>query len=368
MMSLSSGSFLIESGAARNMPLLVAAVAAGMYWLGGRSWRAGRRHGAIAPARVLRQRWKTLAFAIAVVGLPFTLQEPLDGLADRLFWAHMVEHVLLLVVLAPLFVLAAPWMRIWRGLPLGLRRRLARWAVREPTAAPLRALARTLSQPAVAWLMLAGDLVAWHLPAAYDLTLRSEAVHNVEHASFLLLALIAWGRVIDSPPFHSTLDPPRRVAFALGSMTVGWGLAVMLAFASRPWYAPYADLPHRTGGLSAIADQHIGAGVMWVPASLPWALAVFIWIYRWLPDADHIPPGEEPELVAPRPSPPPILPRPEPVIVHRPAVSRTAAHHRGSGIAQAHVLESEQLAPKPPSSPRRAGRARIAETVRRIHA
>jgi cytochrome c oxidase assembly factor CtaG len=278
------GTFVLEGRGAQNAPLAIACLAGVMYWRGGRGYRAARRLGTIAPARVRVERWRTAALVAAALAAVLALQEPVDALADELFWMHMVQHVLLLVVVAPLAVLAAPWMRLWRALPLRLRRTLARWEVNAGTAAPLRALARALGNPWVAWALLAGDLIAWHVPAAYDLTLRSEAVHYSEHASFLLFAMLAWGQVIDSPPFHSRLDAPYRVAFALGAMAVGWGLALMLAFASQPWYSGYAALAHRPGGISALTDQHLGAGVMWVPASLPWALAVFVLVYRWVPD------------------------------------------------------------------------------------
>ncbi len=124
------------------------------------------------------------------------------------------------------------------------------------------------------------------------------AVHYTEHVTFLFFGLIAWGQVIDSPPFHSRLDAPRRIAFSVGQMAVGWVLAMLLAFASDPWYSFYADVRRRDGGISALTDQHLAAGVMWVPASLPWSLLIFILIYRWLADGE----GER------RPPPQPVRP------------------------------------------------------------
>jgi cytochrome c oxidase assembly factor CtaG len=133
---------------------------------------------------------------------------------------------------------------------------------------------------------MALDLIGWHIPAAYDLTLRNVPVHYTEHATFLFFGLVAWGQVIDSPPFHSRLDAPRRVAFSVGQIAVGWVLAMLLAFASNPWYSFYADVRRRDGGISALTDQHLAAGVMWVPASLPWSLLIFVLLYRWLADGE----------------------------------------------------------------------------------
>lgn len=270
-------SIILAPEPAGNLPVIGVALAALLYWLGGRRHRrllAGRR------AQV--ERWRTVAFVAALAAVILALQEPLDGLADELFWAHMLEHVLLLVVVAPLLVLAAPWMRLWRAFPLRLRRPVARGLARGRWAVPVRHAARGLGVPGVAWGLLNADVIAWHVPALYDLTLRNEVIHDVEHLTFLAFAVLAWAQLIDSPPLHARLSAPRRATFALGSMVVGWALAVGLAFASTPWYAPYAHLRSRPGGLSALADQHLGAGIMWVPASLPWALTIMILLYRWV--------------------------------------------------------------------------------------
>lgn len=265
---------------ADNVPLMAVAVAGAMYWRGGARRRGDRWRSAIGHERDRLQRIRTVAFAGALVTLVLALQEPLDGLADRFFWAHMTQHVLLLVVAAPLLVIAAPWMQMWRALPLRMRRALAKTTARATWAAPLRVTARICVVPLVAWGLMNVDIVAWHIPSAYDLTLRSAPVHYAEHASFLLFAVFAWAQVIDSSPYRSRLEIPHRIAFALTSMIVGWVLALALAFARSPWYAPYAHA-HR-GGISALADQQLAAGIMWVPASLPWSLAVFLLLYRAL--------------------------------------------------------------------------------------
>jgi putative membrane protein len=280
MSSTGLGAVVLEPTPAENFPLIASAAVAGMYWHGGRAFRAARRRGTLRPDRVRLERRRTVAFAAALLTLIAALQQPVDSLADRLLWMHMVQHVLLLTVVPPLVLLSAPWMRLWRAFPLAPRRSLARWVVKAPGASPLRWLVRVLSRPAVAWSLLAAGIIVWHVPSAYDLALHSNAVHYAEHATFLIVALLAWGQVIDSPPFHSALDHPRRVAFVLASMVPSWGLAIGMAIASRPWYAYYAH--PRPGGITAITDQHLAGGVMWVPGSLTWSVAVFVLLYNWL--------------------------------------------------------------------------------------
>jgi putative membrane protein len=285
-------------------------IAAALYWLGSRRMHTPAWRRAVGPARVSRERWRTAAFFAGLLTIVFALGEPIDKWADELFWVHMIQHVLLLVVAAPLIVLGAPWMPIWRAFPLAVRRPVAGALARRRWAAPLRWIAFLCGLPVGAFVLMNADILAWHLPGAYDLTLRSDAVHYAEHATFLLFGVIGWAQVIDSPPYRSRLSLPHRGAFALGSMVVGWLLALPMAFAGKPWYAAYADLRHRPGGISALADQHLAAGVMWVPASIPWSIAIFALIYMWVADRDGLA-GTRRRRTAPHPGP---APHPEPAL------------------------------------------------------
>jgi cytochrome c oxidase assembly factor CtaG len=252
-------------------------VAAALYWLGGRR-RVSGRHGH-------EQTGRTVAFVLALTAIVVALDSPLDDLADRLFLAHMAQHVLLLAVAPPLLVLAAPWTRMWQPLPLRFRRAVARAVALSPRTRWLRAAAHVVTHPLAAWTLASSTVVVWHLPAAYDLTLRNEAVHELEHSLFFLTALLFWGAVVDSPPFRSRLDWLQRIAFTGTGMLVGWLLSLVLAFATTPLYAPYADLARRPGGLSALTDQRLAAGVMWVPGSLAYSIAIIVFVYRWLDPA-----------------------------------------------------------------------------------
>jgi cytochrome c oxidase assembly factor CtaG len=191
------------------------------------------------------------------------------------------------MVAPPLIVLSAPWLRLWRPLPLGFRRTVAKGVARGWWAAPLRALGRLLSRPVPAWIAFNGVLVAWHLPALFDLTLSNEAVHDLEHATFLVAGVLFWLQVIDSKPVRARLGYGARAVYLTGALLVSWVLALVLAFASTPLYDAYAQLTNRPGGLSAIADQQLAAGMMWVPGSIPFTIAIVWALYRWLePTAD----------------------------------------------------------------------------------
>ena len=191
------------------------------------------------------------------------LDSPIDHYAEQLFWVHMFQHVLLLTVAPPLILLGQPWPRMWRGLPLQWRTSVGRRIARGRVAAPLRALARPLS----AWFLFNVTLIAWHVPGAYEATLRSSAVHQIEHAMFFFTGLLFWARVIDPGPLRPRLVWPMRIAYVIGAMIVGWGLAIALVLAPHPLYPHYAALTHRPGGhlgadrSAARGRSHVGPGL-----------------------------------------------------------------------------------------------------------
>ena len=259
-------------------PPFVMGVLAALLYARGRA----RHMRVVAPRHRAGTGWRALAFWTALVTLVLSLDSVIDDQADKLFWVHMVQHVLLMMVVAPLIVLAAPWLPMWKGLPLSTRRALGAAYMRSPAWRGARAVGRRLAAPVAVWILFNADLAGWHVPALYGLTLRSQPVHDAEHLSFLVLAVLFWAQVIESPPLRPRLDQARRVVYVVAGATVCWLLAIVLTFASSPLYAGYESLASRPGGLSALSDQQLAAGIMWGPGSIPYALSVFLALYRWL--------------------------------------------------------------------------------------
>jgi len=227
--------------------------------------------------RGTERRRTSACFYVGLLVLVLAIDSPVDTYADRLFWVHMVQHVLLTMVAPPLLLLGRPWPRVARPLPRAARRALARG---------LHAC-RIVAAPLVAFVLFNGVLLAWHVPVLYDATLRSQAVHDVEHFLFVATALLFWAQVIASKPLHARLDELGRAVYATGALLVGWVLAIVLAFAPSPLYDAYASLPSRPGGLSALGDQQLAAGIMWVPGSIAFTIAIILSLYRWLEPAPN---------------------------------------------------------------------------------
>ena len=256
-------------------PLVLAAALAVLYLIGARR--------TVTPHRTAdAQRLRDAAFYASMATLAVALASPIDPLSDQLFWVHMVQHVLLMLIAAPLLVASRPWVRIWRALPLSGRRGIARALVKDPRAAPLRALARAVGSPAASLALFSVALLGWHVPAMFEATLTSGAVHAVEHSAFFLTSVLLFKQVIPSPPLQMRLSEVRRLLFLVAAMTVSWVLAVVLALAPEPLYSHYAQLSPRPWGISALADQQLAAGVMWVPGSVTFLVIIFVYIHRWL--------------------------------------------------------------------------------------
>ena len=258
-----------------GLPIVGVTLAATLYAYGGQGGQVGRRE--------RRERgWRTVLFAAGLGAIVVATSGPMDRLADDLFAMHMVQHILLIEVAAPLIVLSRPWHRLWRPFSLSTRRAVAGGIARGAWAAPVRWAGRRMRVPIVAFALMNGVFILWHVPALYDAALANPALHDLEHATFFFTALLLWAHLLGSGPFRTPLTLPWRAAYAVGAMIVGWALAVVIAAAPTPLYTYYANLPTNPWGLSPLADQQLAAGIMWVPASVPWLVVALVYVYASL--------------------------------------------------------------------------------------
>jgi putative membrane protein len=248
---------------AEPVPLVAAAAAVLIYDSG------SRRLATTQPERAPTRTQKAcLAAGIALILV--ALLSPLDDFALQLQWVHMVQHLVLLVVAPPLIVLARPWDTGMAAFGTRLHHVLS---------APERLLsthARRGAASIAAVVAFVAVLWVWHVPALYNLTLRDEAVHNLEHTAFLAVGLLFWTAALPRSDAVAALGMIGRSVVVLTGLVGSWLLAVYIGYAPTVLYA-YSG----SGGLTATADQQIAAGVMWVPASVPF-LIVLIWLgARW---------------------------------------------------------------------------------------
>jgi putative membrane protein len=241
--------------------------------------RTGRRRGH-------RARRRALTFYAGLAAILAAFLPPIGTLSAQLFWALMIQRLLLLTVAAPLIALGRPWISLWRPFPSWLRHPISRAVAQSRACAPLRGLFHALSRAPWAWLAFSINLVLWHLPGPFDLAARSAGVRILEYGTFLLFGILFWIQVTGSSRAAAKVTYSRRTGYVAATMVTNAGLAIYLAFAPHPLYAPYAQLAHRPGGITALADQQIGAGIMWAAGDVPFAIALALLIHSWLAAQD----------------------------------------------------------------------------------
>jgi cytochrome c oxidase assembly factor CtaG len=208
--------------------------------------------------------WRLTAFLLGLATIWLAIASPLDGFADALLSAHMVEHLLLMSFVPPLLLLGSPQVPLLRGLPRIVTVRLLGPLLRLKS---LRVFGRWVTTPIVAWLAMNLAFLGWHVPAAYDFALEHERWHDVEHICFLGTSIFFWWPLIRPWPASARSPGWAMLPYLVGADIVNTALSAFLAFCDRPVYAYYLSQPNRLH-ISPLADQVVGAVIMWVIGSL----------------------------------------------------------------------------------------------------
>ncbi|HJP66054.1 MAG TPA: cytochrome c oxidase assembly protein [Actinomycetota bacterium] len=223
--------------------------------------------------RGIRLRHVT-AFVGGLLAVAAALATPLDGLANELLSAHMVQHVLLMVVAAPLLVVGRAGLAFEAAAGPRVRRRLHR------LVAPLAPIGRAVVHPVVVWFLAVAALWTWHLPSLYDTALASQPVHVLEHASFLGASLLFWWIAL-APSGPRRLPRGFDVLFVATGMFPGSVLGALLTMAPAPIYPFYVVATTRWGA-SPLADQQAAGAIMWVPSFGVYLVAAAMLFVGWL--------------------------------------------------------------------------------------
>ena len=221
--------------------------------------------------------WRLAAFLAGIVSLWIAIGSPLEAFDDVSLSIHMVQHLLLMAVAPPLILLGAPALPLLRGLP-----RLIRGAVGQFLSWPLaQRLGRVLTDPAVCWVAATVALIAWHIPAAFELALRSDSWHEIEHACFFATSLMFWLPVIQ--PFPSVARWPGwsiPLYLFLGTLP-GGALGAFLTFCDRVLYPSYGSAP-MIFHVSPLEDQVFAGALMWVFGTFVYTVPAVIITVKFL--------------------------------------------------------------------------------------
>jgi putative membrane protein len=238
-----------------------------------RLWRnAGFGHGI--------RRFEAAAFVAGWSALALALLSPLDALSDVLFWAHMTQHELLMLVAAPAMVVGRPFISFCWALPDRIRFALLQRGRDAAQSRPLRLLTAPLSVLAIHALAL----WLWHIPALFNAALRDERIHALQHASFFFSAALFF--------FAVTHGRYGRVGYGASTLFVfltaahSGLLGALLTLANQLWY-PMQSSAGLTYGICPLEDQQLAGLIMWIPAGAlltVFALALFA---AWLGESER---------------------------------------------------------------------------------
>ena len=204
--------------------------------------------------------WRLIAFVSGLLSLWAAVVSPLAVLDHQLLTAHMVQHLLLMTVAAPLILLGAPVITLQHGLPqrfvLGILNPLVRWR-------PVHGFGRIVTHPVFCWLAATGTVIACHVPVLFELGMQSQRWHAVEHACFLAAGLLFWLPVVQPWPTLARW-PQWSVPLYLFLATLPCDvLSAFFTFCNRVVYPQYLSA-HRLFDISALGDQECAGALMWV--------------------------------------------------------------------------------------------------------
>jgi putative membrane protein len=226
------------------------------------AYAVGRRKRAAGPGAP--------AFAAGMAVLGVALLSPVATYAHALLSAHMVQHLLLVLVAAPLIVAAHPAPSLLAAVPDAM-------AVQVASLGRSR-LARLATHPLVAWLAFAVTGWAVHFSPLFDAALEHPILHAAEHALFLGSGLLFWHPVLAEGP--GTLSSPLRLLYLALAMPQNTFLALAILSADHPLYEAYVRLG-RDWGPSVLDDQRQAGGVMWIAGDLALLVAVLVVAGAW---------------------------------------------------------------------------------------
>ena len=206
-----------------------------------------------------------IAFVLGSVAFLLALAPPLDDWADHyLLTAHMFQHIVIMFVVAPLWLIGTP---AWLLAPVLSKRSVAR-------------IGYLLTRPMPAFLLANLIVTVWHLPEPYDAALRHEPLHIIQHLSFLGAALLAWWPVLGPWPAWPRLAPPLQCLYLFLQTIPGGIIGAFVTLAAPGVYGFYDNVP-RLWGIDLATDQELAGLMMWVGTGLIYLLWITVIFFQW---------------------------------------------------------------------------------------
>ncbi len=212
------------------------------------------------------------AFMVGLSSVWVAIGSPLAAFHHALLSVHMVQHVLLMAVAPPLMLIGAPALPLQYGLPWRSARRAVQRLLRSP---PARSLRRFLTRPVVCWLAPVAALIGWHVPAVFELGVRSRWWHDLQAASFFATGVLFWLPVVRWRAGVVSASPWLIPVYLFAATLPCDALSAFLVFCDRVVYPSYLSAP-RLSSLAPLHDQEFAGALMWVSVTLIYLLPAVV--------------------------------------------------------------------------------------------
>lgn len=223
----------------------------------------------------LANGWRLAAYGGAHSFFVLALMSGIDTFQELLFFIHMTQHLLLVMIVPPLIWLAAPMPIGFWGLPRPWRKALGRLFSRH---SPVRKALVEVSAPGVIWLAFTSVLWLWHDPNAYDAAIQNDLLHDLEHITFFGTGLLLWWHIVDAAP---RIHKRRSYGVRLAIIALTYFQTIILGIGITMWgeviYQHYTQVP-RMWGIAPLTDQTYGGLIMWLPGGMMYLVAVLVLI------------------------------------------------------------------------------------------
>lgn len=221
--------------------------------------------------------WRHAAFFGGVLAIFLSLESPVDGMADRLFWMHQIQHMLLRMIGPMLIALSMPQAMLISGLPGSLRR-----GALAPLAGGgvLRTIFSMLTAAPVATTLFIAALYLWQYPAFHNAAVLDDGLHYTMHVTMLAAGLLFWWRVFDMRPAPMGLSYGKRLMMLWIAMLSQIALGAYMTLKTELLYPAY-DVAGRLFGIDPLTDETVGGFIIWVPSAMMCLIAAIFVIHLW---------------------------------------------------------------------------------------
>ena len=221
--------------------------------------------------------FKVTLISIALFLLILVLEGPIDFYAEEMFFIHMIQHLTLMVIIAPLLLSAnAMPIFIW-GTPKKMRSVLSKPFAGNSFSKKILTI---ITRPRYSLLLYVLNLYLWHIPFFYNLTLSSDTFHFINHVFFVFMALLLWWPIIGPAPVRTNLTIPQKIVYVLVAVTPSAALAAFITLSGDPIYN-YESTPLHWNMLSHKEDQTWGGLIMWLPGNFLFFGVLTTLFFKW---------------------------------------------------------------------------------------